>query len=313
MRYRHSSHYSSRYRHRRITFGEVVRIILLVLIVGMIGFGTFMVYRAVHAEVVLTNLKKQNEVLSQTVARYQAVMPDPALTGAAEPLPYQTLYPEMRVAQTPEVETAKRGTVFLTFEGGPSQHTATILDALKKSGAHATFFVTGKNIAGNEALVKRMVDEGHTVGISSYSGDYKAIYLSPDAFVEDFHQAYEAIYTACGVYPTIFRFPGGSVNRYSQNTYQPIIAEMLRRGFLYYDWSASANDAESANRTITEVTQTVLTGVQKTKNTPVVLMHDTAEDTARAMGNLLSELKKAGYTCEALNNMVRPVTFAYPN
>lgn len=313
MRYRHSSYYSSRYRHRRITFGEVVRIILLVLIVGMIGFGTFMVYRAVHAEVVLTNLKKQNEVLSQTVARYQAVMPDPALTGAAEPLPYQTLYPEMRVAQTPEVETAKRGTVFLTFEGGPSQHTATILDALKKSGAHATFFVTGKNIAGNEALVKRMVDEGHTVGISSYSGDYKAIYLSPDAFVEDFHQAYEAIYTACGVYPTIFRFPGGSVNRYSQNTYQPIIAEMLRRGFLYYDWSASANDAESANRTITEVTQTVLTGVQKTKNTPVVLMHDTAEDTARAMGNLLSELKKAGYTCEALNNMVRPVTFAYPN
>ncbi|MBS5145522.1 MAG: polysaccharide deacetylase [Butyricicoccus pullicaecorum] len=313
MRYRHSSHYSSRYRHRRITFGEVVRIILLVLIVGMIGFGTFMVYRAVHAEVVLTNLKKQNEVLSQTVARYQAVMPDPALTGAAEPLPYQTLYPEMRVAQTPEVETAKRGTVFLTFEGGPSQHTATILDALKKSGAHATFFVTGKNIAGNEALVKRMVDEGHTVGISSYSGDYKAIYISPDAFVEDFHQAYEAIYTACGVYPTIFRFPGGSVNRYSQNTYQPIIAEMLRRGFLYYDWSASANDAESANRTITEVTQTVLTGVQKTKNTPVVLMHDTAEDTARAMGNLLSELKKAGYTCEALNNTVRPVTFAYPN
>ncbi|MDO4668224.1 MAG: polysaccharide deacetylase family protein, partial [Butyricicoccus pullicaecorum] len=274
---------------------------------------TFMVYRAVHAEVVLANLKKQNEVLSQTVARYQAVMPDPALTGAAEPLPYQTLYPEMRVAQTPEVETAKRGTVFLTFEGGPSQHTATILDALKKSGAHATFFVTGKNIAGNEALVKRMVDEGHTIGVSSYSGDYKAIYLSPDAFVEDFHQAYEAIYAACGVYPTIFRFPGGSVNRYSQNTYQPIIAEMLRRGFLYYDWSASANDAESGNRTITEVTQTVLAGVQKTKNTPVVLMHDTAEDTARAMGNLLSELKKAGYTCEALNNTVRPVTFAYPN
>lgn len=313
MRYRHYSRYSSRYRHRRISWGEVIRVILLILLIGMIGFGTFMVYRAVHAEVILADLKKQNEVLSQTVARYQAVMPDPALVEAAEPLPYQTLYPEMKVAQMPDVKTAKRGTVFLTFEGGPSPHTATILDALKKSGAHATFFVTGKNIPGNEALLKRMVDEGHTVGVSSYSGDYKAIYLSPDAFVEDFHQAYEAIHAACGVYPTIFRFPGGSVNRYSHNTYQPIIAEMLRRGFLYYDWSASANDAESGDRTITEVTQTVLTGVQKTKNTPVVLIHDTAEDTARAMGNLLSELKKAGYTCEALNNAVRPVTFAYPN
>ena len=124
MRYRHSSYYSSRYRHRRMTFGEVIRIILLILIVGMIGFGTFMVYRAVHAEVILADLKKQNEVLSQTVARYQAVMPDPALTGAAEPLPYQTLYPEMRVAQTPEVATAKRGTVFLTFEGGPLRSVA---------------------------------------------------------------------------------------------------------------------------------------------------------------------------------------------
>ena len=313
MRHRHYSRYSSRYRHRRISFGEVIRVILLILLIGMLGFGTFMVYRAVHAEVILADLKKQNDALSQTVARYQAVMPNPAFAEAAEPLTYQTLYPEMRVAETPEVKTAKRGTVFLTFEGGPSPHTATILDALKRSGQHATFFVTGKNIPGNEALLKRMIAEGHTIGVYSHSGDYKTIYASPDAFVEDFHQAYEAVHAACGVYPTIFRFPGGSVNRYAQNTYQPIIAEMLRRGFLYYDWSASANDAESGDRTITEVTQTVLTGVQKTKNTPVVLMHDTAEDTARAMGNLLSELRKAGYTCEVLTNTVRPVTFAYPN
>ncbi len=313
MRYRHYSRYSTRYRHRRMRFGDIVRVILLVLIVGLIGYGTFMVYRAVRAEVVLADLKKQNQTLTQTVERYAAVMPDPSLAEAAEPLTYQTLYPEMKVTPVPEVKTAKKGTVFLTFEGGPSKHTATILDALKKSGQHATFFVEGKNIAGNEAVLKRMVDEGHTVGIHSFSGEYKKIYASPEAFLEDFHQAYEAIHAACGVYPTIFRFPGGSINRYSQQTYQPIIAEMLRRGFLYYDWSASANDAESGDRTITEVTQTVLNGVKKTANTPIVVMHDSAEDTARAMGNLLNELKVAGYTCAALTNTVRPVAFAYPD
>ena len=55
--------------------------------------------------------------------------------------------------------------------------------------------------------------------------------------MEDFHQTYQAIYNACGVYPTIFRFPGGSVNSYSRGVYQQIIAELLRRGFVYYDWS----------------------------------------------------------------------------
>ncbi len=313
MRYRRYSGYSSRYRHRRMQFGDVVRVILLVLLLGLIGYGTFMVYRAVRAEVILADLKKQNETLTQTVERYAAVMPDPSLAEAAEPLTYQTLYPEMKVTPVPEVKTAKRGTVFLTFQGGPSKYTPKILDALKKSGQHATFFVEGKNITGNEAVLKRMVDEGHTVGIHSFSGDYKKVYASPDAFLEDFHQAYEAIHAACGVYPTIFRFPGGSINRYSQQTYQPIIAEMLRRGFLYYDWSASANDAKSGDRTITEVTQTVLTGVKKTANTPIVMMHDSAEDTARAMGYLLNELKVAGYTCAALTNTVRPVAFAYPD
>ncbi len=312
MRYRRYSGYRSHYRHQRMQLGDIIRVILLVLLAGLIAYGTFMVYRAVHAEVMLADLKKQNEILTQTVERYTAVMPDPALADAAEPMTYQSLYPEMRVTPIPDVKTAKKGTVFLTFEGGPTRHTPKILDALQKSGQHATFFVEGKNIAGNEATLKRMVNEGHTIGIHSFSGEYKKIYASPEAFLEDFHQAYEAVYAACGVYPTIFRFPGGSINRYSQQTYQPIIAEMLRRGFLYYDWSASANDAKSGERTITEVTQTVLTGVKKTKNTPIVVLHDSAEDTARALGNLLSELRKAGYTCEALNNTVRPVTFAYP-
>ena len=127
----------------------------------------------------------------------------------------------------------------------------------------ATFFVVGKNIPGNEAILKRMVDEGHTIGVRSYSGDYNAIYASPEAFLEDFHQSYQAVYDACGVYPTIFRFPGGSVSPYNQANYEQLIAEMLRRGFVYYDWSVSAGDDTSASRTITQITQAVLAGLQR--------------------------------------------------
>lgn len=315
MRRRNYSGYTSRYRHRRLNFGVLLRVALFALLVGVIGFSATMVYRAFRSETVIADLQAQNEKLQQTVDRYAAVMPDPELTEAvqAQPLSYQTMYPEMKVDPIPTVHTAPRGTVYLTFDGGPSQNTITILDTLKKYGQKATFFVTGSAIPGNEAILKRMVDEGHTVGVRSYASNYASIYTSPDAYLEDFHQAYQAVYNACGVYPTIFRFPGGSVSPYSRAVYEQIIAEMLRRGFVYYDWSVSAGDDTSAARTITQITQTVLTGVQSTSSTPIVLLHDSADrgDTAYAFANLVTELQKAGYTCDRLTNIVRPVTFAY--
>ena len=42
--------------------------------------------------------------------------------------------------------------------------------------------------------------------------------------------------------PEIFRFPGGSINAHNRGIYQEIISEMLRRGFLYYDWNVSTQD-----------------------------------------------------------------------
>ena len=60
--------------------------------------------------------------------------------------------------------------IALTFDDGPSpQTTATLLDGLKERGAHATFFLIGEQIAGNEDLVRRMKDEGHQVGGHSYT------------------------------------------------------------------------------------------------------------------------------------------------
>ena len=63
-----------------------------------------------------------------------------------------------------------RRCIALTFDDGPSpQTTAALLDGLKERGAHATFFLIGEQIAGNEDLVRRMKDEGHQVGGHSYT------------------------------------------------------------------------------------------------------------------------------------------------
>jgi len=63
-----------------------------------------------------------------------------------------------------------RRCIALTFDDGPSPlTTAALLDGLKERGAHATFFLIGEQIAGNEDLVRRMKDEGHQVGGHSYT------------------------------------------------------------------------------------------------------------------------------------------------
>ena len=51
------------------------------------------------------------------------------------------------------------------------------------------------------------------------------------------------IYEATGVKPQIFRFPGGSVSSYNVGIHQQLIAEMTRRGFVYFDWNVANGDA----------------------------------------------------------------------
>ncbi len=69
--------------------------------------------------------------------------------------------------------------VYLTFDDGPSEYTANLLDVLKKYNAKASFFVTCR---GSDAMIKREYDEGHTVALHTCSHDYAQIYASEEAF-----------------------------------------------------------------------------------------------------------------------------------
>ena len=71
--------------------------------------------------------------------------------------------------------------VYLTFDDGPSSNTDNILDILDTYGVKATFFVTGKEGAKAEASYRRIVEEGHTLGMHSYTHDYSVIYASEEA------------------------------------------------------------------------------------------------------------------------------------
>ncbi|MBQ9436827.1 MAG: polysaccharide deacetylase family protein, partial [Lachnospiraceae bacterium] len=78
--------------------------------------------------------------------------------------------------------------VYLTFDDGPSSSTSKILDVLKRYDVRATFFVIGREEESYQKLYRRIVDEGHTLGMHSYTHKYSELYESVDSFIEDFNK-----------------------------------------------------------------------------------------------------------------------------
>lgn len=224
---------------------------------------------------------------------------------------YQEDYPDLYVEKSNFVkEESDRPIVYLTFDDGPSANTVQVLDILKANNIKATFFVVNSNIEAHQQLYKRIVDEGHTLGIHTYSHQYTQIYSSVDAYLADFNNIFQKVYELTGVKPTIFRFPGGSINTYNQNFYTELIAEMLRRGFTYYDWNVSSGDA-GTTYTSAAIQNAVVTGCLN-KQRSIVLMHDssTKATTVGALQNIINALKDT-HEFRPLDNSVEPTVFTY--
>lgn len=186
--------------------------------------------------------------------------------------------------------------VYLTFDDGPSKYTNELLDTLAKNNVKATFFVTGKAAENNKELVKRMYDEGHTVGMHSYSHDYNKIYSSVKEFTNDLNKVSGLIESITGEKPKYYRFPGGSSNTISENDIFDYIDVLDKKNIVYVDWNAANMDATGAVLTSEELIDNILEGI-KNNNNSVVLMHDTAakKATIESIPKLIKELNKRGY------------------
>ncbi len=225
---------------------------------------------------------------------------------------YQESFPDMYVKPAKAMKT-ETNTVYLTFDDGPSDRTVEILDILKAQNVKATFFIVGKEGAKNPETLKRITDEGHSVGIHTYSHVYSSIYESVESYLADFNQTYQIIYETTDVKPTIFRFPGGSINRYTSLFYEEIIAEMTRRGFTYYDWNASSGDASSS----VTANSVYYNSIQSSegKDRVILLMHDSISKsyTVAALPNIIEYYKARGFQFESITNDVSPIAFSYIN
>ena len=183
--------------------------------------------------------------------------------------------------------------VYLTFDDGPNRYTTPkVLDILKENNVKATFFVVGKEDEASAAIYQRIVDEGHTLGMHSYSNKYSLIYQSEDAFEADFHQLQDYLYEVTGEKSRYYRFPGGSSNQISNVPMSSLIRFLNSEDVVYYDWNVSAGDAANAAYTPEELVENVVSDVSKYK-TSVVLLHDSEDKstTVEAVEPLIEALQ----------------------
>lgn len=227
--------------------------------------------------------------------------------------PYMELYPDLYAENPPSEFKKDDGTVYLTFDDGPSDRTLEILDILDRYDIKATFFFSGGNGEKEQEIMKKAADAGHTVGVHSISHDYEKIYSSVESYLDDFYETYMSVYNATGVKPQIFRFPGGSINNYNRFTYMQIIAEMTRRGFVYYDWNVSGEDAVHG-ADWTSIYNNIVSGIKSnTADRAIVLLHDSQskEATVWVLEDVIERLEEDGYKFDKLDNTVNPATFTY--
>lgn len=89
--------------------------------------------------------------------------------------------------------------IYLTFDDGPSSIvTNNILNILKDQKVKATFFVIGNRIKGSETIIRKIYEEGHSIGLHTYSHKYKQIYASEDAFISEMMKTSVEIHKVIG-------------------------------------------------------------------------------------------------------------------
>ena len=189
------------------------------------------------------------------------------------------------------------GTIYLTFDDGPSNNTSKILDILKQEDIKATFFLVNFNSSYNP-VVKRIYDEGHSIGIHSYTHNYKLIYSSVSAYFDDLNKMNDKIKTITGSDTKLLRFPGGSSNTissFNKGIMTTLVKEVTNAGYHYFDWNVDSSDAWSA-RNSNDVYNNVINNLKKGTN--IVLMHDLSsnEKTVNVLEKIIKDAKEKGYT-----------------
>lgn len=192
---------------------------------------------------------------------------------------------------------------YLTFDDGPSEITPDILDTLKKKEAKATFFLVGNEITPErEQIVRRELEEGHSIGVHTFSHKKDELYCDEKNFFEDFNQCRDRIQQVTGESPTLHRFPWGSNNNYVCPIVDDLIEKLAAQNVKSFDWNVSGEDSVGRNVPKAVIYRNIVKDLER-YDQPIILLHDsnTMNNTSAVLGEIIDFIKEKGYAFGTLD------------
>lgn len=177
------------------------------------------------------------------------------------------------------------GKICLTFdEGYENGYTAAILDTLKQKNVKAIFFVTYDYCRTSPELVRRMIDEGHTVGNHSYTHPSLPD-CSDNEIIEEVSVLHDYVAEQFGYEMTLFRFPKGEFSENSLNIVKSLGYTSVFWSFAYNDWD-TANQPDPAQ---------ALQKISDSSHSGIYLLHAVSETNAQILGDVIENWRAAGF------------------
>lgn len=183
--------------------------------------------------------------------------------------------------------------LYLTFDCGyENGNTPQILDALKKHGAPATFFVVGTYIESNPELIKRMISERHTVGNHTWHHPDMAQISAMEIFQKELTDVEDAYKEVTGEEMTKFyRPPQGKYSESNLKNAQQLGYQTFFWSLAYVDWYE--NDQPTKEEAFDKLIGRIHPGA-------IVLLHNTSRTNAEILDELLGKWEEMGYQIRAL-------------
>lgn len=217
-----------------------------------------------------------------------------------QPKPNQPSKASQEPSNKPQQPSVQK-IAYLTFDDGPSSNiTPKVLDILKEENIKAVFFVVGKDAVAHPDIIKRIINEGHSIGSHTYSHNADSMYSNFDVFkyeVDNWETVMKGI-LGSNFSTKFFRFPGGNYGKHNHE------AQYIKgKGYQFYDWTCLSNDAMPPDDKTPEQLLENIKKTMKNKTKIIVLNHDSMlrQNTLDSLKSQIEYMRSQGYSFEKLN------------
>jgi len=184
--------------------------------------------------------------------------------------------------------------IAITFDDGPHfEFTPKILSTLHKYNSPATFFVIGKNIQGNENLIRKIDSAGHTIGNHTFSHSFFIDFKGKTGFMVELDTTSDIVYDIIKKRMNYFRPPYGVTTPHLASAAKALKYEVIGWNIRSLDTTKDTEE-KIANRVISQV-----------KPGAIILFHDTSEKTAEVLKQTLNFAKENGFKIVSVEELLK--------